>query len=109
MQKFIDITYEAYKAAVGDRFGESVPAIFTDEPQVVRRRYMSHALEKQPTTLPWTHTLLESFNEKYGYDLLDFLPELIWTLENEKVSKVKYHYNDYIAELFAQCFSDQCR
>ena len=34
MKKFINITYEAYKEAVGDKFGESVPAIFTDEPQV---------------------------------------------------------------------------
>lgn len=108
MKKFIDITYEAYKEAVGDKFGESVPAIFTDEPQVHRRHYMKKALAKERTVLPWTHHLIEGFKKEYGYDILDYLPELIWSLEGGKVSRVKYHYSDYTTELFSRCFSDQC-
>jgi len=108
MKKFIDITYEAYKEAVGDKFGESVPAIFTDEPQMYRRHYMRNALGKERTVLPWTHHLIDGFKKEYGYDILDYLPELIWSLEGGKVSKVKYHYSDYTTELFARCFSDQC-
>src|SRR5690606_31736983 len=38
MDKFIEITYESYKNAVGDKFGGVVPAIFTDEPQFEEKR-----------------------------------------------------------------------
>ncbi len=108
VKRFIDITYEAYKKAIGDKFEKSVPAIFTDEPQVTRRQYFDKAKEKQNAILPWTHKLCEGFYAVYNYDILDKIPELIWTLPDNKVSRVMYDYNNFIAELFAKAFSDQC-
>ncbi|MBO4367164.1 MAG: hypothetical protein J5859_00510, partial [Clostridia bacterium] len=35
IRKFIDITHERYLEKAGDEFGKSVPAIFTDEPQMI--------------------------------------------------------------------------
>lgn len=37
IDKFIEITHERYKEVVGDDFGETVPAIFTDEPQFAEK------------------------------------------------------------------------
>lgn len=33
MDRFLEITYEAYAKEIGDEFGKTVPTIFTDEPQ----------------------------------------------------------------------------
>ena len=35
-ERFIELTHEVYKKAVGDDFGKSIPAIFSDEPKMVR-------------------------------------------------------------------------
>ncbi|WP_145475538.1 hypothetical protein, partial [Staphylococcus hominis] len=34
VRRFIDETYEVYKAKVGDRFGQTIKGVFTDEPSV---------------------------------------------------------------------------
>ena len=33
MDRFLEITHEAYAKEIGDEFGKTVPTIFTDEPQ----------------------------------------------------------------------------
>lgn len=38
MREFIDVTYERYNEIINDRFDKSVPAIFTDEPNVNHER-----------------------------------------------------------------------
>ncbi|MBQ3141526.1 MAG: hypothetical protein IJC25_06160, partial [Clostridia bacterium] len=38
VDKFIEVTHEKYKEAVGDEFGKLIPAIFTDEPQFIPTR-----------------------------------------------------------------------
>lgn len=35
MDRFLEITYEAYAKEIGDEFGKTVPTIFTDEPAVL--------------------------------------------------------------------------
>ena len=38
VEEFMHTTYDAYYNAVGEDFGKSIPAIFTDEPQVIKVR-----------------------------------------------------------------------
>ncbi len=108
IEKFIEVTHEKYKEAVGDEFGKTVPAIFTDEPQFSRKRFLltSIAEENVNVEMPWTDKVPELFKEQYNYDLMDYLPELFWELPNSKPSTPRYHYHDFIAELFAQSFAD---
>ncbi|MBQ7039951.1 MAG: hypothetical protein IJN39_05225, partial [Clostridia bacterium] len=81
LEKFIDITYTAYQKAVGEKFGKSVPAIFTDEPQVASK-WPLHFPEEENADgrcyIPWTTDLDETFSEKYGESLIEKLPELLW-------------------------------
>jgi len=56
---FIENTYEKYKEAVGDLFGEQMPLFFTDEPGCLRNTIPTGGFEK--------------FKEKFGYDLRDYL------------------------------------
>ena len=67
---FIEITYEAYKKAVGEDFGSVVPAIFTDEPQFSRKSTLGFAFEKRDVSLPFADDLPDTYRAVYGEDLL---------------------------------------
>ena len=108
VQEFIKVTYHTYNKAVGDRFGERVPAIFTDEPQFSRKGTLAYAQDTRPVTLPWTDDLPDTYAASYGEDLLAKLPELLWDLPEGKVSCTRYRFHDHIAERFAAAFADQC-
>lgn len=108
MQKFVEITYERYLETVGEDFGGVVPAIFTDEPQFSHKSALAFAREEKDVFLPWTDDLPETFRAAYGEELLEHLPELLWELPEGKVSLIRYHYHDHIAERFAQAFADTC-
>ena len=105
IKAFINITHERYLAKVGDEFGKTVPAIFTDEPQFTGKDALKFAGEQQDVTLPWTDDLPETFKAAYGEDLLQHLPELFWE-KQQGVSTVRYHYHDHISERFASAFAD---
>lgn len=103
---FINITHERYKECIGDEFGEAVPAIFTDEPQVARKKMFGKAIGDTDAFLPYTTDFADTYREMYGEELFDKLPELFWELPDGKVSVTRYHYHDHIAERFAQAFAD---
>ena len=109
MQRFIDITYEAYNRTIGDEFDKTVPSIFNDEPQFTRKSTLKFATDKDDVTLPWTDDLAETFSAAYeGEDVIAGIPELIWDRADGEVSLIRYHYHDHICERFAQAFADQC-
>ncbi|MBC5690354.1 hypothetical protein H8S37_15665 [Mediterraneibacter sp. NSJ-55] len=104
---FIEVTHEAYKKAVGEEFGQTIPSVFTDEPQFGRKKFLGTAESKEEVMLPFTDDFAKSYKKTYGEDLLDHIPELLWELPNEKVSKYRYWYHDHVTERFAEAFSDQ--
>ena len=108
IQSFVEITYERYLETVGEDFGGAVPAIFTDEPQFSHKTTLAFAQEEKDVILPWTDDLPETFRAAYGEELVDHLPELLWELPDGKISVVRYHYHDHIAERFAEAFADTC-
>ena len=108
MNEFIRVTYDAYYAAVGEDFGKCIPSIFTDEPQTFAKQTLPFAASKNRVNLPFTTDFPEKFAARYGYDLLPKLPELLWELPDGNVSEARYHYHDYVCELFTSAFSDAC-
>lgn len=108
MERFVEITHERYKEAVGDGFGETVPAIFTDEPHVCFKTNLPSAQSKQDAHLPWTPEFDRSFREAYGYDIMEKLPELFWELPAGKVSQARCHFHDHVSECFTAAFADTC-
>lgn len=93
MQRFVDLTYEPYKKAVGGEFGKTVPAIFTDEPQFALKNQLKLAHGKRDIFLPWTLDLPDTYQDTYGSNLLDFLPEVVW--DTRGPSKTRYNYHDH--------------
>jgi len=97
VRKFIEVTHEAYLREVGEEFGNTIPAIFTDEPTF---HYWGNAGNY---CLPWTDKLPELFQKKYHLDLLDHLPEIFFT-SIRKCSAVRMDFFDLITELFVQSY-----
>lgn len=108
IERFVEVTHEKYKEAIGEEFDETVPAIFTDEPQFTRKKLMGNSTDLEDIIMPWTDSLPDSYKAQYGEDIIASLPELFWELPDNQVSSTRYHYHDHISELFTQAFADTC-
>jgi len=98
--KFIEVTHEAYKEKFGKYFGKVVPGIFTDEPHC-RSRFESTKVAA------WTDKFPEKFQEMFGYDITEKLPELCFDQETGLLSQARYHYCLCKTEMFISAFSKQ--
>ncbi|MCD7774611.1 MAG: hypothetical protein LUH40_03385 [Clostridiales bacterium] len=108
VRRFTEITHERYKQFLRDDFGGAVPAIFTDEPQFVKKGTLNGSFDKTDVNLPWTESTVRSYENRFGENILDFLPELFWDLPDNRISAHRYRYHECIAEDFASSFSDTC-
>ncbi|HML45716.1 MAG TPA: glycosyl hydrolase [Clostridia bacterium] len=108
IERFIECTHERYRSALGDEFGKAIPAIFTDEPQFLRKRMLASPFDQVHLTLPWTVDLPDTYRAAFGEDLLDRLPELFWELPDDQRSVARYRYHEHLAERFAHAFADTC-
>ncbi|MDR3710526.1 MAG: hypothetical protein P4L33_19675 [Capsulimonadaceae bacterium] len=106
IERFIEVTHERYAETVGDRFGKSIFAIFTDEPQFARKQTLPTPESTNDVVIPFTGDFFESYFAKYDDRLDDHLPELFWELPAGRVSPARYRYHDHIAERFAEAFAD---
>lgn len=102
VREFIRVTHDAYKQAVGDEFGKTVPGVFTDEPSTLF--YSLHEQARQ-VVVPWTHDLAEVFQARRGYDLLPKLPELFFNVGDYHATR--YDFWRTVAERFVEAFTRQ--
>jgi len=107
--EFIKVTHERYKEVIGDRFGKVVPAIFTDEPNANHEKTMFPPTPEYlgRIVLTWTRFFEEKFKQRYGVDVLDLIPEVVWNKKDGSDSIVKYRFFDFVAEEFANNFTGQ--
>ena len=107
IKRFRETTYERYRQAVGDEFGQAIPAIFTDEPQLTAcKTVLSEPRAREDVFLPWTEALPGLLAERYQVDILAALPELWWERADGTPSYARYAYHDAAAELFASAYCD---
>lgn len=106
IERFLEVTHQRYFEKVGKDFGKSIPAIFTDEPQIKGSMVLPDGDSEFDVTLSFTDDLPESFAGVYGTDLLEVLPELLWELPEGEASVHRYHYHDHLTERFVSAFSD---
>ena len=107
--KFIEVTHEAYRKRIGKFFGSIVPGIFTDEPNHghTNCHWKPAAGASNTEEIPWTTQLPKFFKERYGYDILEHLPELFFDVEGQPISQARYHYHDCKTFLFVDAFARQ--
>jgi len=106
IDKFIEVTHEKYYQKLGEDFGNSIPAIFTDEPQFTHKQNLAYADEEKEIALPFTDDIIDTFQAAYDKDLLSHIPEIIWELPDGAVSTIRYLYHDHVSERFTEAFVD---
>ena len=106
---FIRITHERYKETVGDLFDTTVPAIFSDEPNVQESE--SHSIPDPQfvgdIVIGWSRYFEEAYEKAYGESLLDRLPELFWLKRDSSDRLTKYRFFDLRAALFSENYCGQ--
>ena len=107
VQRFIDVTHKAYGKHMGKVLGERVPGIFTDEPNYGGVLNQVTFAGLQGWHVPWTEQLPSTFQERYGYALLDHLPELFFDVDGREVSQARHDYHDCTTFLFTDAFARQ--
>ena len=106
VERFIKVTHQRYFEALGKEFGQSVPAIFTDEPHVKGKMALPFADSNKDVTLSFTDDFPQTFEKAYGTSFWDILPEILWELPEGQVSVHRYHYHDHVAERFVSSYTD---
>ncbi|MCE1197338.1 MAG: hypothetical protein LWW85_00085 [Marinilabiliales bacterium] len=90
-EKFIEITMKGYAQYNKAEFGNTLPGIFTDEPNL-------EAALGTRNSFRWTPDLYSEFQKRWGYDLKINLPSLIDETGNWK--KVRHDYYTTLLEMF---------
>lgn len=110
IQSFIHVTHEAYQKKVGEEFGKTVQAIFTDEPRLAPRIKLSQRMEKadsdQDAMIPYSESFDDKFKDRYGISALEIAPEYVWECTNKDV-KHRYQYRSVLCDCFQEAFFDQ--
>lgn len=106
VERFIEVTHETYYRELGDSFGRTIPAIFTDEPQLSTKTMLGFAKDKDTLTIPYTDDFEETYQDTYGESFLAHLPEVFWELPNNQISVHRYHYHDHACDRFVNAFAD---
>jgi hypothetical protein len=103
---FVESTYEVYEGTVGEYFGETIPGIFTDEPQLFRGGEMPGGTVG---FLPWTVGLADLFEAEYGYDLREYLAQLFFDADGDDrtYGRVRYDFWRLVTGRFVEAFSER--
>lgn len=93
-EKFISVTMPAYEKIFGKEFGNHVPGVFSDEPNIE---------VQDERSLRWTPDLFAVFRSRWGYDLPPNLPSLLDEVGDWK--KVRHDYFSTLLDLFIDRWS----
>jgi len=99
IDKFISVTHDEYYRRFPEYFGNTITAIFTDEPGFLNNRIDGDL----PNTVPWTEAMPEVFERKKGYSLVDSLP-LLWRGGSDEAIRVQTDFWDTLSTLYMDIF-----
>ena len=111
IRRFIETTHEKYHELLGDYFGTTVPSIFTDEPQFAHKSRLRKSTDNSDLFMPWSKDLPETFYGRFGYDILDELPGILWDVPSSDANsayqlRARYQFHDHVCERFVTSFMD---
>ena len=107
VQRFIELTHEAYLRRLGGDIGSTIRIAFTDEPDMPR--------DWTGKSLAWTADFAAEFKRRKGYDIMPRVPSLIadGTHTNAELARLRIDMMDVRADLFVERYlvpiRDWCR
>ena len=109
VKKFIEVTYEKYAGAIED-FGDIVEAFFDDEPQLAATRNQHN--DFKCAVIPYDFDIFETFEAKFGYDLVPHLPVMFNSLTEDGMrmrAQFYSHVGDLLSENFVGQIQEWCK
>jgi hypothetical protein len=94
--KFIQTTFERYRAHVGDEFGKTTRWAFDDEPLIAT----AGAYDSAPLALSLSYHTLSEFQKRNSYDLAGNLASLYWDVGDFR--KVRFDYWQTLHDLWKE-------
>ena len=101
VQMFIHLVYDRYAEVLGEHFGKTIRAIFTDEPSPLGR-------SRERGVVPGTTGILEQVNAFLGYDFTPHLPAL-WDDGEPDAALRRIHYERAILHVLEGSYYSQLR
>ncbi len=105
VRRFIEVTHEAYFAAVGTHFGTTIPAIFTDEPLFTGKTAPRAWDDRSDQFLPWTDDLADTLRAAHGVDIVPVLPALFFDGLDD-TGRIRWAWHDHLAERFRAAYAE---
>jgi hypothetical protein len=101
--RFIELTHERYKEAVGKDFSTIVPGFYTDEPAM---HYYHVGMDNY--VIPWSNKMFKIFRERRGYDLKPNLVAL-FTHMGERTATIGYDFWRTLTEQYSETYFKRIR
>lgn len=98
-QVLVEEVYEKHLQQVGDHFGKTITAFFSDEPRFGNQKGMESRIGKLDMVLPWRPGL----EKELAFEPI-LLP-LLWTPADGAEKEVRYAYMDKITTLYNENFT----
>lgn len=96
--RFIELTHDRYRQAVGKDFGTVVPGFYTDEPAM---HYYHVGIDN--FVIPWTSRMFKIFRERRGYDLRPYLPSLYANMGKD-TARIRYDFWRTLTEQYTETY-----
>jgi hypothetical protein len=94
-EKFLEITMQGYEKRFGNHFGNLIPGVFTDEPNI--------APPGRNNVIRWTPDLFDEFYARWNYRLEDNLISLFEETGDWK--KIRHNYFQLLLQMFINRWS----
>ncbi|MCE5250812.1 hypothetical protein LLG96_11390 [bacterium] len=91
VERFMELTHGAFKSRFSGEFGNTIPGIFTDEPNW--------------SFTPWTYGFPDYFREKKGYDIVPLLPFIFY--RGEGSAKARYDFYAVMTDRFIENYTER--
>lgn len=107
IKEFISVTHNVFYKKFGDKYGKTVPNIFSDEPRH-RPLELINIADENEIVYYWTYDFPETFEEEYGYNIVERLPKIVWD-EEDTHSYERYDFFEHITRRTEEAFFIQIK
>lgn len=107
IKEFISITHNVFYENFADKYGKTIPNIFSDEPRH-RPLELINPADEDEIVYYWTYDFPETFEKEYGYDIVGHLPKIIWD-EEDTHSYERYDFFEHVTRRTEEAFFMQIK
>jgi len=102
-ETFLEVNYEAYRAHVGDFFGDVIEGFQTEEVMLTTTAFPVGSDFPAFAAIPWLPEMPLIFSQRYGYDLLTMLPALFHEV-GPRTARFRCDFYRLVAKLCGQAY-----